>query len=196
MKHILFISLLFFLSLTAGAQDGEEGKEEQPKKGFQKENLFVGGNFGLSFGDYTLINVSPQLGYRFNRYVAAGVGINGQYVSEKTRDYWGNRDAKYTRGIVGLNVFGRVYPFQFVMLQVQPEVNYIFGKNTYYTGNPTGTFNWGSEIEPSLLLGGGAVLPQGRGALVISAMYDVLQRDNSPYGRRPVYNIGYNISLY
>ena len=89
-----------------------------------------------------------------------------------------------------------MYPFKFLMLQVQPEMNYLFGKDRYYTGTPTGTFNWRPEIEPSLLLGGGAVLQQGRGALIISAMYDVLERDNSPYGRRPIYNIGYNVSLY
>ena len=193
MKNI-FLTLFVFLFTGAQllAQEREEGA--QPK-GFQKENLFVGGNFGLAFGDYTLINISPQLGYRFNNYLAAGFGINGQYVSEKLRDGWGNTHSKYTRGVIGLNVFGRVYPFKFLMLQAQPEMNYIFGKDTYYTGNMPGTYNFGAEIVPSLLLGGGAVLQQGRGALVISVMYDVLQRDYSPYGRKPIYNFGYNIGL-
>ena len=79
------VLLLATLQLTA--QEKEE-KEEKPK-GFQKENLFIGGNFGLTFGDYTLINVSPQLGYRFNDYLAAGFGINGQYVSDRLRDFSG-----------------------------------------------------------------------------------------------------------
>lgn len=194
MKNILVSSFVLLLSVTAFAQ--EETKEEEPKKGYQKENLFVGGNFGLSFGDYTLINVSPQLGYRFNRYLAAGVGINGQYVSFRERYINGGTFRKTAQGVVGLNLFGRVYPFEFLMLQAQPEANYIFGKQTYFDTNPRTEYKMDAEIVPSLLLGGGAVLPQGRGALIISVMYDVLQRDYSPYGKKPIYNFGYNISLY
>lgn len=196
MKKI-FLSLLLFAAVAVQAQEQEDSRrsEEEPK-GFQKEKLFVGGNFGLSIGSYTFINISPQLGYRFNEYFAAGFGINGQYVSERVRDPWGNNLSKHNRGIIGLNTFGRVYPFRFVMLQVQPEANYLFGKDRYYTGSMPGTYNFGAEIVPSLLMGGGAVLQQGRGALIISAMYDVLQQPNSPYGRRPVYNFGYNIGLY
>ncbi len=195
MKNILLIPFVFFLSLTALAQDRPEGEEEE-EKGYRKENLFVGGNFGLSFGDYTLINISPQLGYRFNRYLAAGVGINGQYVSVRDRYINGNTFRKTSQGVVGLNVFGRVYPIPQIMLQAQPEFNYIFGKETYFDTNPRTEYKMDAEIVPSLLLGGGAVLQQGRGALIISVMYDVLQRDYSPYGRKPVYNFGYNISLY
>ena len=193
MKKI-FISLFLFAAIAAQAQDEGPRNEEEPK-GFQREKLFIGGNFGLSFGDYTFINLSPQLGYRFNDFFAAGFGINGQYVSDRRR-VGSTTVARFTRGIVGLNTFGRAYPFRFLMLQVQPEANYLFGKDRYYTGNMPGTYNFGAEIVPSLLLGGGAVLQQGRGALIISAMYDVLQKRNSPYGSRPVYNIGYNIGLY
>jgi hypothetical protein len=59
------------------------GRKDEKEKGFQKDRLFVGGNFGLSFGNYTFINVSPQLGYRFNRFLAAGAGVNLQYVGIK-----------------------------------------------------------------------------------------------------------------
>jgi hypothetical protein len=192
---VLPLAFMLLASLQLAAQETESEKEEKPK-GFQKEALFVGGNFGLAFGNYTLINISPQLGYRFNDYLAAGFGINGQYVGDRLKDFSGRTVYKSSRGVIGLNTFGRVYPFRFLMLQVQPEVNYLFGKDTYYTGSPTGTFKMDAMIEPSLLLGAGAVLQQGRGALIISAMYDVLERDYSPYGRKPVYNIGYNIGLY
>src|SRR5687767_1339338 len=70
-KYLLAICLFSTLTLPLFAQD-----EEEPKKGFDKDKVFIGGNFGLSFGDFTLINVSPQLGYRFNNVLAAGVGIN------------------------------------------------------------------------------------------------------------------------
>jgi hypothetical protein len=190
MKRIVVIIGLVFCSAIAFAQD----EEIEQKKGFSKDKMFIGGNFGLSFGDYTLINVSPQVGYRFNRFIAAGVGINGQYVSVKERDFSGNPFRKVSQGVVGLNIFGRVYPINNIMLQVQPELNYIFGKQRFY--NPRQDFKIDAEIIPSLLVGGGAVLPSGgNNAFIIGVFYDVLQRENAPYGTQPFINFGYNIGL-
>ena len=83
LKKTVLIIILFISALFSFAQDE---KEEEQKKGFQKDRLFVGGNFGLTFGNYTLINVSPQIGYRFTQHLAAGVGLNFQYVSLKRED--------------------------------------------------------------------------------------------------------------
>ena len=81
------------------------------------------------------------------------------------------------------------------MIQVQPEANYVFGKQTYYS--PTlQEYKMDAVIVPSLLLGGGAVFPSGRGAFIASVFYDVLQDKNSPYGARPFYTFGYNIALH
>jgi hypothetical protein len=57
MKKLILLPFLLLISLYLLAQ--AEDKKPEKKKGFQKENLFVGGNFGLTFGDYTLINISP-----------------------------------------------------------------------------------------------------------------------------------------
>lgn len=185
-KRLLLITVACCSFFIAFAQE-----EEQQRTGFQREKLFVGGNFGLIFGDYTLINVSPQLGYRFTNFFAAGIGINAQYVSVKGFNSWG--EYKSVSGVAGLNIFGRVYPISQFMLQLQPEANYIFGKDIYY--NPRAEFNSDAKIVPSLLAGGGAVLPAGRGAMIVSVFYDVLQHEYSPYGRRPIYNIGFNFGL-
>ena len=183
--------LLCAATLFVFAQDEEEKPEKE--KGFQKEKLFVGGNFGLTFGNFTLINVSPQIGYRFTDHFAAGVGLNLQYVSQKLKDFNGDTYYKASRGVTGLNVFGRVYPIRQFMLQVQPEVNYVFGKEIYYT--PREKFNLDAMIVPSLLLGGGLVIPSGRGAFITSVFYDVLQDPNSPYGKRLIVNFTFNVGL-
>ena len=189
MKKIILLATLITFTTLVKAQD-----DETEKKGFQKEKLFVGGNFGLTFGDYTLINISPQIGYRFTKLFAAGVGINGQYVGYRDRDFNGNTLRKVKQGVTGLNVFGRLYPINQFFLQVQPEANYLFGKEIYF--DPKQEYKLDPAIAPSLLIGGGAVLGQGgRGGMVITVMYDVLQHERSPYSNKPIYNIGFNIGL-
>ena len=167
-------------------------QDETP--GYSKHKLFTGGSFGLSFGSYTFLNLSPQIGYRFNKYLAAGTGINLLYISQKEKDASGNDYRKIVQGITGLNVFGRFYPIKNFMIQLQPEENYKFGKQVFYQPMKE-TYKLDTEIVPSVLVGGGLVFPDSRGAFLISLMYDVLQDPNSPYGKRPVFNVGYNIHL-
>lgn len=191
MKKYWLTIFIAISSLTLFAQ--EENQDEE--KGFRKDKLFVGGNFGLSFGNYTFINVSPQIGYRFTDHFAAGTGINFQYVSLKEKYTNGDLFRKASQGVVGLNVFGRVYPIRQFMLQAQPEANYIFGKEIYYDSDPRQEYKLDTRIVPSLLLGGGLVLPAGRGATIISVFYDVLQKEGAPYGRRPIVNFTFNVGL-
>ncbi|HUP12165.1 MAG TPA: hypothetical protein VM187_08145 [Niastella sp.] len=190
-KGVVLVFTVLVLATTLQAQDPEE--IEVPKRGYQKAKLFMGGNFGLAFGDYTFINISPQLGYRFNDRFAAGFGINGQHVSFKDWDYYNNL-YQQKETVLGLNIFGRAYPIRNIMLQAQPEVNYRFGK-IIYEGPPKQVTRSDAAIVPSLLLGGGAVFPSGRSELLITIFYDVLQNKNSPYGKRPIFNFGYNFGF-
>ena len=166
----------------------------QEKTGFDKSKLFLGGNFGLGFGSYTTaINISPQLGYHFNSVFAAGVGVNYAYYNYK---FYDNTNTLYARDIysyAGVNVFGRVYPIQYLFFQAQPELNYIWGKQKYYY--PDAESKIPNQFVPSLLLGGGAAIPAGRGAFTISILYDVLQNSLSPYYRQAVYGFGFNIGF-
>lgn len=142
-------------------------QETEGETGFQKDRLFVGGNFALTFGDVTLINVSPQVGYRFSKAFAAGLGLNGQYINQRLIAFSGQEVGRIRQGVVGLNLFGRVYPIENIMLQVQPEANYVFGNESLYGRNPE-TTRLDAAIVPSLLLGGGLVMPSGGGSFIIS----------------------------
>jgi len=184
MKKTAFAFLLLTVTaLHSFAQNEEENTND--RKGFKKENLFVGGNFGASFGNYTQIIFSPQVGYRFNPYFAAGAGVNVQYVGIKSFDYQGNDFSKQTQGVYGFNLFARAYPIKQAFIQVQPEFNFINGKFKYYNSNiPEQKF---STNAPSLLIGAGI----GMGGGYISLMYDVLQNSGSPYSNKPFINIGF-----
>jgi hypothetical protein len=189
-KYLLAFGLFFAATISLFAQE-----EEEPKKGFDKSRLFVSGTLGLSFGDYTYVNISPQVGYQFNRYLAAGAGINGIYSSDKYNDGYGDKRTEY--GVIGLNIFGRVYPIQYAFLQLQPEANYVWRKDKIYN-NGTGTdqeFKQDPRIVPSVLAGLGAAIPAGRGALLIMAQYDLIQDFDSPYSNNVFFSFGFNFGL-
>jgi hypothetical protein len=191
LKSVFSAMIVMLIAFTGNAQDVEE--ETEPK-GFDKNKLFVGGNFALNFGNITIVNISPQIGYRFNRFLAAGVGINGQYSSFRTRYSNGGTFSRENYGVAGLNIFGRVYPIEQVLLQLQPEANYTWGKYKEY-GNPPYEQKLEGKIVPSLLAGAGAALPAGRGAFIVLAQYDLLQNDRTPYGDKVFFTFGYNFGF-
>ncbi len=191
MKNYLLIALLMIGTTYGFAQYSEP---ETDGGGLDKSKLFVGGNFGINFGNYTLINVSPQLGYRFNKYFAAGAGVNFIYSSLRT-DYSDGSRERYNQGVAGLNIFGRVYPIPEILLQVQPELNYTWGKLKESGVNYSNTYKLESKFIPSLLLGAGGALPAGPGAFIVMAQYDILQQDRNPYGDKIFFSFGYNIGF-
>jgi hypothetical protein len=189
-KLILLSALIGIAMLKAVAQD----EEPEPVKGFDRSKLFVGGNFALNFGNYTIINISPQLGYRFNRFLAAGVGINGQYSSFKTEFTNGSTYSRSNYGVAGLNLFGRFYPINQAFIQIQPELNHVWVKEKYYDTNPATEYKL-TKFVPSLLVGAGAAIPTGRGAFIVMGQYDVLQQTYTPYGDKIFLSIGYNMGF-
>lgn len=192
MKRLVLLFLIAGIAVSQHAIAQEEDREPE-QKGFDKSKLFFGGNFGLGFGTNTSVNISPQVGYRFNDYLAAGAGVNFNYYSYKS--YYSN-GADYSRtsfGYTGFNIFGRVYPIKFILLQAQPELNYSWGSVKYYDGI-TPRSKYPGQFVPSLLLGGGGAIPMGgrNGALLLMIQYDILQESRSPYGNRPFFTMGYN----
>ena len=184
-------TVLTFLTVGLKAQDDAPVE----KQGFDRSRLFGGGSFALSFGNITIVNISPQVGYRFSRYFAAGVGVNGQYSSFKTiNGYDGSTLSREEYGVAGLNIFGRFYPIPQIILQAQPEANYVWGKVKYYdTGEE---FKMDGKFVPSLLLGAGGAIPMGNaGAFIIMAQYDVLQNERTPYGNKVFFSFGYNFGF-
>ncbi len=165
----------------------------QKKGGFQKEKLFYGGNLGLSFGSITYINLSPLIGYRFSDLFAAGLQVNGLYESARYKNLSNRTTRKERYGMVGLGVFGRVYPIPQLFLHIQPELNYVMGKVKYY--DPPAEDNY-HKMVPAFLAGGGYSQKIGpNSAFVIMILYDVLQDESSPYGSKPIFRAGVNIGF-
>ena len=174
---------LLLITLAALAQQDSSYPEKQKK--FDPNRLVFGGIVGASFGNFTFVQVSPQVGYMVNPYLTAGGGINFIYSSEK----YANND-KYEYGYAGLNVYGRVFPIRFIVLSAQPEINYNWGTYKFGNGQPSQKID--GQFVPSLLLGGGLMIPSGgRGGKMITMQYDVLQNARSPYGSNAFLNVGF-----
>lgn len=142
--------------------------------------LELGGHFGMSFGDYTNINISPQIGYRFNRYVSLGGGMNYNYYNDSDRNYHLN--------YLGLNLYARAYPTRYLMAYIQPEMQRRWGK---VSGADTE-----DKLFGCLLVGGGAVIPVGpRSGMTVTVYYDLVQNDYSPYGDNIGYSVGYTFNF-
>ena len=138
----------------------------------------LGGSCGVSFGDYTSVDVSPQVGYWWNEFFSAGGGVNYNYHHSSNQ---------YDMNYLGVNVFGRVNPVRYIALQIQPELKGSWGKS------------YGKKIDfryvPTMLVGGGGVIPTGTGSISVMFYYDVIQDECSPYGKNWVCSVGYSFNL-
>ncbi|MGN6509596.1 MAG: hypothetical protein ACTHLD_09070 [Chitinophaga sp.] len=192
MKRIYLAVILMICVHAASAQY----YKTETARGFDPSRLMVGGSFGMAFGDYALVNISPIIGYRFSEMFAGGVALNAQLSWEKMREYGsGEVYARYNYSMFGGGLWGRFYPIQQLFIQAQPEYNSISEKFRDYTVDPATTTK-SRYGAPSLLLGGGYAQPiGGNSAFVIMILYDVLQDDRSPYRNRPVLSAGVNLGF-
>lgn len=178
-KLILILSFILSTGL-AYSQYGTYGGGYKSGSGFDPSKLTIGGNFNLQFGDYTAVGISPQIGYNFSKYFTAGAGLGYTYFREKEYDY------KWSRHYVSFNVFGRIYPVDFLVLSVQPEASRMwetvdYGRDTYKT----------NKFVPSVLIGGGFRFM----GMIAMIQYDVVQDKYSPYGDNLFYSVGYSFSF-
>lgn len=151
---------------------------------FKLSKLTFGGGLGMQFGDYTAINFSPQVGYDFSKYLNAGGGVNYSYYSQK----YDNKTYKQKNNYFGFNLYARLYPVSFLVLQIQPEIYRMWQSNEHLsTGSKVKT----EKVVPTFLAGAGVRL----GPVTAMLQYDVAQNDYSPYGNRLIYSVGYTFNF-
>lgn len=178
---------------SPNGQQQMEVRRDSSVQGFDPHKLFVGGNLGLSFGDFTYINVSPLVGYRFSELFAAGVQVNTQYESVRYTDETNSTWKKDRYGVLGAGVFARVYPIPQLFVHVQPEMNFIMGKEKFFDGTPEQKYH--THVASFLAGGGYAQSIGGTSEFTIMILYDLLQNSNSPYGNQPIFRAGVNLGF-
>lgn len=152
-----------------------------------KDRLFVGGNFGLTFGTITNIEVAPIVGYNVKPNWAVGVGARYSYYQDNFYS------PPYKTNIYGGLVFTRYIVYKGLFLEGNFEANNF---DVYKFDPVTELYYPERDWIPSLLLGGGYAQPiGGNSAFFISILYDVLQNRYSPYYGVPVIRAGFGIGL-
>lgn len=135
-------------------------------------------SYGMAFGNQTTINIVPQIRYNPNVYISLGGGVNYIYY------YLSHKGVKEKMNYMGVNLLVRFTPFPYLAFQVQPELLERWGKRN------------GEEVSgrlvPTLLAGGGFVIPAGPGSVNILFLFDIIQNDYTPYGKNLYYTIGYS----
>ena len=133
-----------------------------------RTKLRLGANIGLSLSkNYTYLGIGPQIGYQFSNYFMAGAGIKYYHLKRNLSDY------ERKNNLLGLNLFGYVYPVKFITLFAQPELNYIWSNITYNTGEKVTN----KGFAPSLVVGTGLKLGYNH----ITINYDLVKHSNSPH---------------
>ncbi len=189
MKHKLFIIFIVLLSFKTFAQDGfiteDEVTEKSTKQTFW-DRTYWGGDFGLMFGNYTSIVISPEMGYLLTPNFSIGSGI--------IFEYYGNYQYNYETTIYGGKFFTRYFIWK--DLYVLGILEVVSLQTEYYDFAhrypPTQNRFWFA----SPLIGAGYMQRfSKKGGVGVSLLFNLNQDMNSPYYGRamPIIRIGFAI---
>ena len=158
-----------------------------------KQRLFFGGDFGLTFGTNTYINLSPIVGYRITDRFSAGLGPI--YIYESYRDYGLKTSTYGGKGFISFTVIKDLEQYfnigiGNIILHVEnecinlekiiPDIN---NKKIYATDDRLWIDN--------LLVGGGLNQPFGeRWGVNIYVLWDVTQNKYSSHSN-PIVRLGF-----
>ncbi len=112
MNRLFLLIALIIIPVFGFSQYFENKEKEKEKKPF-KENLFIGGILGLQFGTYTLIDISPVIGYRVSPRFQPGIRLTYQYQS--------NQNTNYKTSRYGGSVFARLFLIEGLYAQAEAE---------------------------------------------------------------------------
>ena len=162
--------------------------QEQPGGGSNgipfQGRFFWGGGIGFSFGDVESIQVSPMVGYRITRRIAAGLQLTYIYTSFSSY----GRD--YTTNDWGGNIFANCIVWR--NLFVGAEYEYL--RYEYYR-TPYARTNSGYS---SVFVGGGYFQPiGGHASVIVSTLYNLSYSDTEPgpYGSPWVIRAGIGVGF-
>ncbi len=155
-------------------------KPEKEKKPFWSwDKVYGGGGIGLQFGNITLVNVAPDIGYKITERYSAGVGIRYIYLGDR------RINPPYEMSIYGGSFFNRFIITDFLFAHAEYE---ILNGPWYYPYNSK-RFNLNN-----VWVGGGLRQAVGNASLNIMALWNLNDELFNPFPN-PQIRIGISIGL-
>lgn len=181
MAFILLLTLIFICPVAIFGQKGDENSKKTDRF---SSRLFFGGGFGLQFGNLTLIEISPMVGYKVTPKL--GFGISPTYKYYNFTDSF-NPANDFKTSVYGGSIFSRYLILENVFAHAEYETLYF---NTKLAGGgiyPT-QFN-------SLLVGGGYRQMIGsNSSLNLMVLWNLNDTPDSPY-TNPVIRMGLSVGM-
>ena len=140
------------------------------------DKLAIGGNFSLSFGNVTFINISPLVGYKLTEKLMPGIGLTYMYYNTRG----------FSQHFYGGNIFTRYTVFNNFFVHAELEALRV---STSYNGQDSGINRW--SISP--LIGGGYTIRIGKfGGIMMTLLYNLnYNQATSIYSSPIIYRIGF-----
>ena len=185
MKVFYLVIILLLISFNGFSQyfeaEAEEPEEKETK--FDKSKMYYGGYMNLSFGTYTVVGLTPLVGYKVSPTFSVGAQFSYEYVKDKSYEI------VYETSSYGLSVFSRyrIVPQLYAHTEFS-QMNY----KLYYTDGGS-TREW----VPFLWLGGGYSQPISQNTWFnAQILFDVINNENSPYfGYEPYFSVGFGVGF-
>ncbi len=176
MKKMLLAITVLLLTSGSFAQTKDAYTDDE-KGGPAEPRVFMGGSLALGFTSYSFgVGGNPEIGYSIADWLDAGLVFNVNYSSQ--RDPNGYDNTKYRSFNYGAGVFTRIYPVNFLFVQLQPEQNWI-KYTTVYTDNTKAS---ATTQAASFIAGiGYGQRVVGQGSYFLMVGIDLLNNINSPY---------------
>jgi hypothetical protein len=148
--------------------------------------VYFGGNLGLQFGDQTIVDVNPLVGYRLTERLSVGFTVT--YIYYHFKDPFSNFN--YSSDIYGGSIFTRYFILENIFAHVEAEVlnlevpKYLFNNYEFVRDNVFGFY-----------VGGGYRQALGdRSSINILLLYNLNENRNSPY-QNPIIRIGFGFGI-
>lgn len=187
-KRLLFIALLLTCSRLIWAQEPASADSlppltpapESPKQTVSTwDRIRFGGNFGLQFGDITVVELSPRVGYMFTDKLLAGLGFTYEYYRERMAYY------EISTSVYGGSAFTNYMVYNGFFAQA--ELDHLYVGDLYrklgYTEPP--------EWVTGVLIGGGYRAQLGaKFGVSLTLLFNVNESTYWPY-QNPIMRVGF-----
>jgi len=148
-----------------------------------KDRTYIGGGFGASFGNITLVEIAPSFAYLFTDNLLAGISTRYIYYQEKIR--FNTQTVTFKTNIYGGGPFVQYFFTEEFLGHAEIEI-----LNLEDFRRPNKRIN-----ITSIFLGGGyrSYISDNAFASIL-LLYNINDDINSPYSN-PVLRVGFNIGL-